>query len=765
MISSCMNGDSIAFSLAFRFGFEKVIADFLVSRNIATLDKAEAFLYPKQADMTPLDKYVGLDGVVERVRRAIDNREKVVLYGDYDCDGICGVSILYLHLRARGVDVSYFLPSRHTHGYGLSIEALESIAEQSFPDLIITVDCGISSKNEVQYAQEVLGIDVVVTDHHEPIAELPECEIFNPKLSQGCFRELCGAGVALRLVEALAGVQESKKYYDIAAIATVADIVPLVEDNRIIVYYGLMLINRGYRKGIKMLVERCVKGVVKSSDVSFKIAPRINSVGRLQDANPVVELFVSNDTFVLSNLIDEIEKLNDLRQTMTTDLARLCDDRLIGFDFEDNPIIVLYDKYWDDGILGIASARLVSEFNRPVILLTKNKDVVKGSGRSVEGVNILDCVSACSNILLKFGGHKMACGLSLKEENVAEFIRRINAFAKSTISSQAFEPKVDAFCRLDSFDLEFAKQLAYLEPYGEGNREVTFTTDLGRCDFVPIGNGEHLKYRKDECDFLAFSAIDKLSLLNSSAIKNVRFALSVNVFKNTETLQVGVLDVTCNDVECDMGVANYVMNSVYKSPSQIQPQSIDKAHAFDGISNSRYGTCYLCYDYATFKSIEPQIISKLRVNNGFCDSVCPYNRIIYNPDVNVNLTYYKDIVLLERPLSGAITAKMQISKDARVWVVDNDIMVSRCREKLLDYAGLGKVFTAIKTLLAAKPYTDYYALYQNIGIEGVTWEEFCVAMAVFVDLGIVKYDNNAIIIDREVRTKLDCSKLYQVLNK
>ena len=757
--------DAISSQIASRFGLDKVIADVLVSRNIDTLDKAEAFLYPKQADMTPLDKYVGLEGVVERIRRAIDNREKVVLYGDYDCDGICGVSILYLYLQSRGVDVSYFLPSRHTHGYGLSIEALESIAEQSFPDLIITVDCGISSKNEVQYAQEVLGIDVVVTDHHEPIAELPECDIFNPKLSTGCFRELCGAGVALRLVEALAGVQESKKYYDIAAIATVADIVPLVEDNRIIVYYGLMLINRGYRKGIKLLVDRCVKGAVKSSDISFKIAPRINSVGRLQDANPVVELFVSNDTFVLNNLIDEIEKLNDLRQTMTTDLAEACDDRLIGFDFEDNPIIVLYDKYWDDGILGIASARLVSEFNRPVILLTKNKDVVKGSGRSVEGVNILDCVSACSDILLKFGGHKMACGLSLKEENVTEFIRRINAFAKATISSQAFEPKVEAFCRLDSFDLGFAKQLAYLEPYGEGNREVTFTTNLGSCDFVPIGNGEHLKYSKDDCDFLAFSAIDKLSLLNSDAKKNIRFSLSVNVFKNTEKLQVNVLNVTCNDVDCDMGVANYVMRSMFKSDSLIRTSSIDMTHAFDLISDSSYGTCYLCYDYDTLKSIDPRILAKLMVSNGFCDSDCPYNRLIYNPNANVNLSYYNDIVLLERPLGDVVTANMKISKDASVWVVDNDIMLSRCREKLLDYAGLGKVFTAVKTLLATKPYSDYYALYQNIGIEGVTWEEFCIAIAVFVDLGIVKYDNNAIIIDREVRTKLDCSKLYQVLNK
>lgn len=759
------NNDVIAGQIASHFGLNKVIADILVSRNIDTLDKAEAFLYPKQSNMTPLELYVGLDGVIERIKQAVDNKEKVVLYGDYDCDGICGVSILYLYLQSRGVDVSYFLPSRHTHGYGLSIEALESIAEQSFPDLIVTVDCGISSKNEVQYAQEVLGIDVVVTDHHEPIAELPECNIFNPKLSKGCFRELCGAGVALRLVEALAGVQESKKYYDIAAIATVADIVPLVEDNRIIVYYGLMLINRGYRKGVKMLVERCVKGVVKSSDISYKIAPRINSVGRLQDANPVVELFVSNDNFVLSNLIEEIEKLNDMRQTMTTDLATACDDRLIGFDFEDNPIIVLYDRYWDDGILGIASARLVGEFNRPVILLTKNKGVVKGSGRSVEGVNILDCVSACSDILLKFGGHKMACGLSLQEDNVEEFIRRINAFAKSTISSQALQPKVEAFCKLDDFDIEFAKQLAYLEPYGEGNREVTFSTDMGKCDFAPIGNSEHLKYHYKDSDFLAFSAIDKLSLLNSSAKKKIRFSLSVNVFKNTETLQANVLNVTCNDVECDMGVANYVMQSIYKSNSPIQVRRIDKERAFDAIADSSYGTCYLCYDYDTFKSIDPKIIAKLMINNGFCDSDCPYNRLIYNPDVNVNLTYYDNIVLLERPLSGALTAKMQISKDASVWVVDDDIMQRRCRNKLLDYAGLGKVFTAIKTLLAAKSYTDYYTLFQNIGVEGVAREEFCVAMAVFVDLGIVKYDNNAIIIDREVKTKLDCSKLYRVLSK
>ncbi|MGN0771774.1 MAG: single-stranded-DNA-specific exonuclease RecJ [Christensenellales bacterium] len=754
---------AITNQIAAHFGINPIVADILVSRNVDTIDKAQAFLYPKQSDMTPLEKYEGLAQVVERINIAIDNKEKVVLYGDYDCDGICGVSILYLFLQSRGVDVSYFLPNRHSHGYGLCIEALENIAESCYPDLIITVDCGISSKNEVEYAQEVLGIDVIVTDHHEPVSELPDCLIFNPKLSHDCFRELCGAGVALRLVEALAGVQESKKYYDIAAIATVADIVPLVEDNRIIVYYGLMLINRGYRKGIRLLVEKCVKGSVKSSDIGYKIAPRINSVGRLQDANEVVNLFVSNDTFILSNLIDDIEKLNEQRQNMTVDLADACSRQLVGFDFDNNPIIVLYNKYWDDGILGIAAARLVSEFNRPVILLTKNKDVVKGSGRSVEGVNILQYVSHCADLLIKFGGHKMACGISLKEENVEQFISEINAYASDTIDKQLLQPKVKAYCRLENFDLQLAKQLNYLEPYGEGNREVTFFTTLGKCDFSRIGNSEHLKYKTDNTEFVAFSSIDKMSLLNSSIKKNVRFSLSINVYKNTESLQANLLNVQCDDVESDMGVGNYVMQTLRRCDN-VSTSHIDMQSACELIKDSEYGTCYLCYNYDTFRSLSEKFVNKLRVNNGFCDSECPYNRLIFNPDVNVNLGYYSNVVFLEKPLSGSV-GDFKFGSNSKIFVVDNDSMIEQCSSKLLDYAGLGKVFTAIRSSLSSKAYNDFYTLFQSIDIGSVNWEEFCVAVAVFVDLGIVKFDNNAIIIDREVKTKLDSSLLYQTLHK
>ncbi len=555
------NNQYVINQIASEFKLNPLIANILVARGIDSVDKASSFLYPKIADLTPLDNYVGLDDVAKRIELAIQNKEVVMLYGDYDCDGICGVSILYLYLQSRGVDVHYFLPNRHSHGYGLNIKALEQIAEEYYPDLLVTVDCGITSHDEVEYAQEVLGFDVVVTDHHEPIAELPECLIFNPKLTpNGAFRNLCGAGAALRLVEKLAGLEESKKYYDIACLATIADIVPLVDDNRIIAYFGLKLINIGRRRGLRMLVNKCVKGDVKSSDIGFRIAPRINSVGRIGDANKVVKLFISDDNFVLGNLVEEIEQANETRQNMTQDLVEACMEDMRKWDFENYPIVVLHNKYWDDGVLGIAAAKLVTEFNRPVILLTKsnNENEYKGSGRSVDGVNILECVSSVSGLLNRFGGHTMACGLSLDESNLDEFVQKINANAKSFVKADCLLPHSSSNFELEDFDIDFAYQLEFLEPYGEGNREIIFNKTLTSASFEQIGSTEHLKFKDKKAEYLAYYSLDKWGLLDSPTPKNIEFSIGINNFRNSQTLQATIQSISSGIVDKSMGVENYL---------------------------------------------------------------------------------------------------------------------------------------------------------------------------------------------------------------
>ena len=300
---------------------DKIVADLLVKRGIDDVEKAREFLHPTLASMTPLNEYSGISEIAERLKTAIENGESIVIYGDYDCDGVCAVSILYAYLsKASKGKVNYFIPNRHSDGYGISVSALDYIAENTDAQVVISVDCGINSVEEVDYAQQELGFDMLITDHHQPGEKLPDCPVFNPHVSaltDTAFRNLCGAGVALRLVEALAGVDESKRYYDIAALATVADVVPLTGDNRVITYYGLVSINRRYRRGITLLADSCIKGQVTSSDIAFKLAPRINAMGRVKDANEVVQLFVENDMFLLKCLVDEINKANDVRQQLT----------------------------------------------------------------------------------------------------------------------------------------------------------------------------------------------------------------------------------------------------------------------------------------------------------------------------------------------------------------------------------------------------------------------------------------------------------------
>ena len=270
---------------------EKSIIERLLRERGISKEEELKFFSPSLDDLTPLKDYAGLREAAKRLLLAIREKQKIVIYGDYDCDGLCATAILYEYLTSLGADCGYYIPDRHTEGYGINFDALADIAEREFPDLIISVDCGITSCEEVRFAQEVLGIDMIITDHHEPPVELPDCPVFDPKLSAPpAYRDLCGAGVAFTLVRAL-DKKASENFLDIAAIATVADVVPLTRDNRAIVSLGLAQLNKRRRRGLNMLMDSCVRGKVTSRDIAFKLGPRINATGRVETARDTVALF------------------------------------------------------------------------------------------------------------------------------------------------------------------------------------------------------------------------------------------------------------------------------------------------------------------------------------------------------------------------------------------------------------------------------------------------------------------------------------------
>lgn len=446
--------------------------------------------------------YDGMKEAAERIRLAIQRKEKVLIYGDYDCDGICAISTLMLYLKDK-LDVFYFIPDRNKDGYGISIDALEKILSKHSPTLVITVDTGITAVDEIEYLKS-RGIDTIVTDHHEPQERIPDCIVVDPKVARKGFYDLCGAGVALKLVETLGGREEACKYLDVVAIATIADVVPLKDDNRIIAYYGLKQITTSPRKGVKMLLDQ---DKISAQDVMFRLAPRMNAAGRLNSAMKVVGLFLESDYFLLRTLTEELARDNSQRQDLCEKAVAEAKNMLKGADFENMGIIALYSDSWEPGILGIACARLVEEFKRPTVLFAKNGDELRGSARSVPSVNIFELFSSLSNYFTGFGGHAQAAGVSMSVDQFDSFVKAANdkLMAEHTYDDFTHEIVCEMELPIDTDFLRFAKELELLEPTGYQNPKPTFLLKGEGLRFERIGFSQHVKYIGKHIDLMGFS--------------------------------------------------------------------------------------------------------------------------------------------------------------------------------------------------------------------------------------------------------------------
>lgn len=716
---------------------DAIVADLLVARGLDDVGKARAFLNPSLSSLTPLDEYSGVGEIVGRLKKAVEEGESIVVYGDYDCDGVCAVSILYSYLsKVSKGKVGYFIPNRHSDGYGISVSALDYIAENTDAQVVISVDCGINSVEEVDYAQQELGLDMLITDHHQPGEKLPDCPVFNPHVSaltEGAFRQLCGAGVALRLVEAMAGVEESKKYYDVAALATVADVVPLVGDNRVITYYGLISINRRYRRGIALLADSCMKNPVTSSDIAFKLAPRINAMGRVKDANAVVELFVENDMFLLKCLVEEINKANDTRQQLTDDLTEDCLSKLKGYDFENDPFIILYAPYWDDGVLGITASRIAGMFSRPVILFTKNKGVLKGSGRSVAGVNILECVKHASCYLTRFGGHPMACGVGLEESNFEDFRRTVNAYAKEVYGdiSSAAERRCD-YVLTKPIDVSVTKQLMLLQPFGEGNPAPVFAIDEGKSSFVPFGDGSHLKARIKNMEVLAFGMSEDREYLNSGAKKRLLLDVSYSVFNNVERTQAVVRSVLPGGLPDDDVCYEYNLRAAKKNSSDARAEEcgITREEALK-LAAHPYGTAFVAFDKQTAEKAAAEL--SLPVVYGKGEGKLPVTQIILCPAAGAT-AYYGNVVLLESPLR----ASDEFAREGRVKVYLLGELLDAYRDHAPVYDEMGAVYRAVKKRTGSGRYIATDTLYADVALDiGIDKRKFLICFYVFAELGLI----------------------------
>ena len=566
-----------------------IVASLLYSRGYKTPDDARSFLAMESEMLCNPFDLMDMKAAVRRVLAAASRREKITIYGDYDVDGVTSVCTLYLYLKSIGAIVDYYIPNRATDGYGVTCAALDSLKANG-TSLIVTVDTGITAIDEVQYAKKI-GIDFVITDHHECRAELPCAEaVVNPH-RPGCpypFKELAGVGVVFKFICAIEETRSTKSriavaqkmfsfYSDLVAIGTIADVMPIHGENRIIVSYGLHMIENTKRPGLLALMDAAASRPderrgdgrrkkaqkISSGYIGYTIAPRINAAGRIKSATRAVELFLStnyDDAYVIA---EELCLANKERQNeenkIIQDAFRIIDEQI---NLKDNPVIVLSADNWHHGVIGIVASRITERFCCPSILvsfeggekLNDGVDVGKGSGRSIKGMNLVDALFHCSDLLVKFGGHELAAGLSVTRENLPLFREKINAYARENLSEADMVPTVEADLevRFEDVNMTLAESLRALEPYGVGNPVPTFAMyGVTVADISPVSDGKHtrLTLTKDGRDLTAmyFSVSPKSLDIFVGDTADLIFNLDVNDWMGRRSVQLIVKDIRASE--------------------------------------------------------------------------------------------------------------------------------------------------------------------------------------------------------------------------
>ncbi|MCX7874930.1 MAG: single-stranded-DNA-specific exonuclease RecJ [Melioribacteraceae bacterium] len=479
--------EKLVLALADSLNISNILASLLIKRGVTNFFEAKNFFRPSISSLHDPFLMDGMHDATDRVIKALTDNQKICVYGDYDVDGTCSASLMYLFLKELGANVETYIPNRLTEGYGISIQSIDLLKEKNI-DLIISVDCGITAVEEIDHAN-TLGIDTIVCDHHKPKDILPNAYAILDPIKPGCnypFKHLSGAGVAFKLASAVASRigKDSLplKYLDLVALAGAADIVPLTDENRILVKEGLQLINTNPRPGIAALIRsaRMEPGNLTAGQVVFTIAPRVNAVGRLGDANRAVELFTTDDPNKAVELARILEEENSERRKideMTFSHATSLLEETI--DLDNDLAIILHYEDWHPGVIGIVASRMVEKYHRPTIMLTTIDGVAKGSARSIPGFNIYEALQNCEEFLVQFGGHEAAAGLAIEVDKLHDFKKKFNDVLKSCLKEEHIlqEIAIDAKINLSEISPKFIRILDQFAPFGPGNMRPTFLSE------------------------------------------------------------------------------------------------------------------------------------------------------------------------------------------------------------------------------------------------------------------------------------------------
>ncbi len=552
------NIDKIA-HLKSKLNINPTLAQLILDRNLSTVEEVDNFIKPSLSNLHDPFLFKDMDKAVSRLLTALREGENILIYGDYDVDGITSVSILYEALFELGGKVSFYIPNRISEGYGLSRKGIDA-AKSRKVKLLITVDCGVTAVEEVQYANEN-NIDVIVSDHHEATKDIPPAiAVINPKLksSKYPFKELAGVGVAFKLLQALYqrlgyNIDKLEHILDLVAVGTAADIVPLVDENRILVKFGLERLNTNSRNGLFALVESAalLGRELTVSTIVFVLAPRLNAVGRMSNAKKAVHLLTSKSLQQARNIAKILESENKLRRNID---EATC---LEAFDLvdkqinqEDSKIIVLAKENWHPGVIGIVASRIMEKFNRPAVLISIKDGIGKGSARSALNFDIYKALNSVNYLLEDFGGHKFAAGLTIKEENINDLRTALEKLSNEELANEDMIPSmlVESEINLNEFDANFLKWLKYFAPYGPQNMTPVFVVrNLEVAGEVHVVGYNHLKMKVKQdgivIDAIAYNFGEKISQFKKKNQKlDSAFVMEENTWNGQTTIQMRIKD-------------------------------------------------------------------------------------------------------------------------------------------------------------------------------------------------------------------------------
>ncbi len=571
-------------SLTKKLKINSLLARLLVNRNLDSVESVKDFLNKDKDSFFDPFLMKDMEKAVKKIKEVIYNKEKITIYGDYDVDGVTSTSVLYLYLKEKKANVSYYIPNRNTEGYGINKDALEKIALGNTA-LLISVDTGITANEEVNYAKE-LGMDVIITDHHECGDNVPDCTaVVNPK-QKDCkypFKELAGVGVVFKIICALEGESGFQKvmedYGDLVCIGTIADVMPLYKENRAIASKGLEIIAKTKRIGLKALIAQSMmqNKKITSGSIGFVLSPRINAAGRMGNAERAVELFSTNNYKKAIEIAEELCEENRERQITENEIFQQCVAKIKNeADLTKDKALVLWDDGWNNGVIGIVASRLCDKYYLPSILISFDKDKGKGSGRSIKSFNLYEALNACSHTLDKFGGHELAAGLSVNRKNVEDFKIAMLDYAAKHIKEKDLIMSVDIECEItcEEINLNTAKSVLLLEPFGMGNEVPKFLMrDVEILYLTSVGNDKHIKLtlKKDDMEIQAFYFSNSLCDFGYSIGDKVDivFNMDINSYRGIDSVQLILKDICLSKEDLERFNENKMLYKMFKNKNEL----------------------------------------------------------------------------------------------------------------------------------------------------------------------------------------------------